>query len=82
MSKIIEKTLEEYPKSYVDENISSREGYTKGYNQAMQDFMEKTCEWLKDNSKKYVVCYEDGYSHYAYNSMINDLKNYMEDAEI
>lgn len=42
MSKNVEqKALEEYPKSYVDENIGSREGYTKGYNQAFQDFLEK-----------------------------------------
>ena len=52
--------------------------YACGCKKTMQDFFEKACEWLKDNSKKYVVCYEDGYSHYAYNSMIDDFKNYMQ----
>ncbi len=47
MSKIVEqKALEEYPKSYVDENIGSREGYAKGYDQATQDFLRKACEYL------------------------------------
>ena len=40
---------------------------------------EKVIEWLKDNSKKYVVCYEDGYSHYAHNSLVEDLRKAMED---
>ena len=89
MSKIAEeKALEEYPllkeepSSLISQetfNSAKRTGYIVGYGQAMQDFLEKTCEWLKDNSKKYVVCYEDGYSHYAYNSMIDDFKNYMQD---
>ena len=39
---------------------------------------EKVIDWLKENSKKYVVCYEDGYSHYAHNSMIDDFKNYIQ----
>jgi hypothetical protein len=86
MSKIAEKkALEAYPIAYYrngggidDANASDRAVYQEGYNQAIQDFLEKACEWLKDNSKKYVICYEDGYSHYAYNSMIDDLKNYMQ----
>jgi hypothetical protein len=89
MSKISEqKALEEYPEDLrvlpfgqnpQDINVNKRTYYQKGYDQAMQDFLDKACEWLKGNSKKYVVCYEDGYSHYAYNSMIEDFKNYMQD---
>jgi len=62
--------------------LHKREIYIECYNQAMKDFLWKACEWLKGNSKKYVVCYEDGYSHYAYNSMIEDFKNYMQDEEM
>ena len=40
---------------------------------------EKVIEWLKDNSKKYVVCYEDGYSHYAHKSLVEDLRKAMEE---
>ena len=69
-----------------DVNLKFRMGYEEDYDQATQDlydqdiqkFLEKACEWLKDNSKNYAVCYEDGYSHYAYNSMIDDFKNYIQ----
>ena len=53
MSKISEqKVLEAYPKEtyydrdvcdYVDVNAVKRDGYIKGYDQAMQDFLEKAC---------------------------------------
>ena len=85
MSNLAEKKAKEIAKkleasqAYKFDNFSVVCGAIECYDQAMQDFLEKTCEWLKDNSKKYVVCYEDGYSHYAYNSMIDDFKNYMQD---
>lgn len=74
MSKIAEQKIEDHSRHVLEANNP----YNKGYDQAMQDFMEKACEWLKGNSKKYVVCYEDGYSHYACNSMIDDFKNYIQ----
>lgn len=50
MNKIAEqKALEAFPKSYFDENIDYREGYIKGYEQAMQDFLEKASKYLFDN---------------------------------
>ena len=61
MSKISEqKALEEYPKEtyydrdvcdYIDVNATRRDGYIKGYDQAMQDFLENAiiayCEVCK-----------------------------------
>lgn len=62
MSKIAEqKALEEYSDVTLEEcngdtkmmnycnndNSSLREGYIKGYDQAMQDFMEKACKYLE-----------------------------------
>lgn len=59
MNKISEqKALEEYPKEtyydrdvcdYVDVNATRRDGYIKGYEQAMQDFLEKASKYLFDN---------------------------------
>ena len=54
MSKIAEqKALEAYPIAYYsngggidDANASDRAVYEEGYNQAMQDFLEKACEYL------------------------------------
>lgn len=53
MSKISEqKALEVYPREtyydrdvcdYVDINAVKRDGYIEGYDQAMQDFIEKAC---------------------------------------
>ena len=40
---------------------------------------EKVIEWLKNNSHKYVVCDESDFSHYAYNSLIENLHKAMED---
>lgn len=54
MSKIAEqKALEAYPIAYYrngggidDANASDRAVYEEGYDQALQDFMEKACEYL------------------------------------
>ena len=47
--------------------------YNNGYNQAMQDFLEKACEWLSKNARDY-------YSAYATSDkLIEDFKNYMQD---
>ena len=40
---------------------------------------EKVIGWLKNNSHKYVVCDESDFSHYAYNSLIDDLRKAMEE---
>ena len=58
MSKISEqKALEEYPKEtyydrdvcdYVDVNATRRDGFIKGYDQAMKDFLEKAEGYLKN----------------------------------
>jgi hypothetical protein len=51
MSKISEqKALEAYPikiRHSLDANRQCREGYIKGYEQSMQDFLEKACYYLK-----------------------------------
>ena len=56
MSNIAEqKVLEAYPILFGERNgydstfKDRRESYIKGYDQAMQDFMEKACEYLKRN---------------------------------
>ena len=47
--------------------------YNNGYNQAMQDFLEKACEWLSKNARNY-------YSAYATSDkLIEQFKNYMQD---
>ena len=63
--------LGEYPKSYIDENIGSREGYTKGYNQAMQDFMEKAEMYLK--TRVYYNMHSNNVT-----KTIQEFKNYMQ----
>lgn len=84
MSKIAEKRVRElgyFKDPFNRPEFTANDIFDCGvecYDQAMQDLLEKAEKWLKDNSKKYVVCYEDGYSHYAYNSMIEDFKNYMQ----
>lgn len=66
MSKIAEqKALEAYPtpldnepfisKGFIDEK--RREGYIVGYNQAMQDILEKAIHFLGDNRLNYVRDY-------------------------
>lgn len=42
------------------------------YDQAVQDFLEKACEWLSKNARNY-------YSAYATSDkLIDDFKNYMQ----
>lgn len=89
MSKTAEqKALEAYPPhyqklagdGYFDMSLEKREGYIRGYDQAMQDFLEKACEWLKESitnnpecnriiSKKGVI---------TMGLLIEDFKNYMQ----
>lgn len=80
MSKIAEqKALEAYPEIRLyepnyDENVENREGYIKGYDQALQDFLNKACEWLQ----KEVV---DDYIGIIWDDCIQDFKNYMEEEQ-
>lgn len=81
MSKISEQNaLEAYPikiRHAMDSNRNHREGYTKGYDQAMQDFLEKACEWLCNNSEKYVRNSEEE-AWCNDEELVNDFKKYME----
>ena len=77
MSRIAEKRAwEAYPpcinSNGFDLAESRRESYIVGYDQAMQDFMEKACEWLSKNARNY-------YSAYATSDkLIEHFKNYMQ----
>lgn len=78
MSKISEqKALEAYPPtplnvSLVDYNSFKRTFYVKGYDQAMQDFLEKAEKWLEPTFKS-IAGYNCG------GDLMNDFKNYMQD---
>ena len=68
MSKIAEqKALEEYPKEtyydrdvcdYIDVNATRRDGYIKGYDQAMQDMVKDSdyLKYLSDNEGYAYAC--------------------------
>ena len=67
MSKISEqKALEAYPikiRHSMDSNRNYREGYIVGYDQALKDFMEKACDYLKRNYPPIFDTYqESGYN--------------------
>ena len=84
MSKIAEKkALEEYPevnppyRTNIEAQVNvehayKREGYIKGYDQAMQDFMEKAEKWLEPTFKN-IAGYNCG------GDLMNNFKNYMQD---
>lgn len=82
MSKIGEqKSLEAYPQEYdnlLDTNVHRRIGYRQGYEQAMQDFLEKACEWISKNAQNYMPPSYSLLPPYDTHTMIYDLKNYME----
>jgi hypothetical protein len=78
MSKISEqKALEAYPIKHVvlpfcfsvpDLNEPYRKPYQEGYNQAMQDFLEKACEYLAGIALTHPHLID-----------LDDFKNYMQD---
>lgn len=71
MSKIAEKkALEEYPIYYFFEK---REGYIKGYDQAMKDFLERAEEFLYLQLNKGLI--ECG----NIERLIEQFKNYIQD---
>ena len=77
MSKIAEqKAFEEYPKSYVDENTGSREGYIKGYDQAMQDFLEKAEEFF--NEQFYIHPHDCHVAQYVSDTPLEDIDDFVE----
>ena len=59
-----------------DGNSEKREGYIKGYIEAIQD----TKEWLKQNAGRniYVCCDECGFRFYRSESLAEDLENDLE----
>lgn len=82
MSKISEKkALEAYPKApspyyddhILDRNVNCRAGYIKGYDQAMQDFMEKAEELL------YFQLNNGSIECGNIEKLIEQFKNYMQD---
>lgn len=77
MSKIAEqKALEAYPiesHEFHDDFWKERNCYVKGYDQAMQDFLEKACEWLNENQDIYF-----GTSCIYRKELFEDFKNYMQ----
>lgn len=82
MSNIAEqKALEAYPQKYdnlLDTNVHRRIGYRQGYEQAMQDFLERACEWLKDLDRRHVVRDFHTGEYYSVQDMIKDFKNFIE----
>jgi hypothetical protein len=81
MSKIAEKkALEAYPIVYYlngggidDANTSDRAVYEEGYDQAIQDFLEKAERWLEIHMPFGEVSHESVYD------CIQGFKNYMQD---
>ena len=85
MSKIAEKkALEEYPlpqeesesTAFINQetfNVSKRTGYIKGYNQAVQDFLEKAEEFL------YLQLNNGSIECGNIEKLIEQFKNYMQD---
>lgn len=79
MSKIAEKkALEVYPILFSERNgydntfKDRRESYIKGYDQAMQDFLEEACEWLEPTFKRIA-------GYYCGGDLMNDFENYIKD---
>ena len=60
----------------VDLNIQKRDGYIKGYDQAMQDFLDKACEWLEDTQLENFICRDDGV-YFDNEKLIEQFKNYI-----
>lgn len=88
MSKIAEqKALEAYPKAYYrngggidDANVSDRAVYEEGYDQAMQDFLEKAGKFFNKNLQDYFTAHK--YYVYGYcggkTDFLKRFKQYME----
>ena len=70
-----QKALEAYPSTDRDPNgifvQVRREDYIKGYDQAMQDFLEKACEWLLDQEEMIGISFQEDF--------IERFKQYMQD---
>lgn len=70
MSKLAhQRAYEQYPQG--NDGSSARIGYTLGYDQAFQDFLEKAERWLEPTFKS-IAGYNCG------GDLINDFKNYMQ----
>jgi hypothetical protein len=75
MSKIAEKRVNElgyFKDSFNREEFTANDIFYCGvecYDQAMQDFLQKACEWLEMK----IICY----SKREYEELIEQFKNYM-----
>lgn len=49
-----------------------QDAYIAAYDQAMQDFMEKACEWLEPTFKRIA-------GYYCGGDLMNDFENYIKD---
>ena len=83
MSKIAEKkALEIYPDIEINWTMTDRTKermiYADGYDQAMQEFLEKACEWLEDTQLENFICRDDGV-YFDNEKLIEQFKNYMQD---
>ena len=84
MSKIAErKALEAYPfkliecdGGIVDSNSEYRGLYQEGYDKALQDFMERSCKWLRYNTMRELLL--DSESTELVEDFVDDFKNYMQ----
>ena len=86
MSKIaVQKSFKEYPLLTIkdfervevfDDKIFERQAYIKGYDQAMQDFLEKACKYIENSQMEYFICCDDGIC-FESEKFVERFKNYM-----
>lgn len=84
MNKISEqKALEVYPikiRHSMDSNRNCRNGYVKGYNQALQNFLKKAEKFISEKVQDYFLVDEEEYIvDFDKEECIKDFKNYMQD---
>jgi len=78
MSKIAKQKALEIVKQYdyLWDTGSIFKGYVQGYDQAMQDFMEKACKWLEDTQLENFICRDDGI-YFENEKFVEQFKNHM-----
>ena len=80
MGKISEqKALEAYPiesHEFYDCDYKKRNAYVKGYEQAMQDFLEKACTFLKNRTMP-ELCLDPELTELV-DDFVEQFKNYMQ----
>lgn len=82
MSNIAEKRVKEL---WCSKDPFNREEFTANdifdcdvecYDQAVQDFLEKACEWLEDTQLENFICRDDGV-YFDNEKLIEQFKNYI-----